>query len=435
MSARRRSNGEGSIYQRKDGRWEGSAYFLTASGMQKRKSFYGKTRAEVYAKLTEAKAQAERGIPVSEKVWRLGEYLDYWLANIIQSSKRPTTYVLYEYTVRLYLKPGLGQHRLDNLTVPIIQVFLNRKLAAGDTISKVTMIRDVLLSALTSAMRQELVFRNVAKLVQLPPVQRAEVQPWTIDEATQFLEVAQADSFYPAFVLLLLYGLRRGEVLGLRWSDVDFEGAVLRVRQQVQRVAGILRIGEVKTKAGRRDLPLLSIASRVLASQQEHQRETKKTSNIRQGEELVFSTPTGEPLVPIKFVRRFHRVCADHGIRRIKMHHLRHTTATFLKNLGVPAREAQLILGHSNVSVTQQIYQHSDLTSRREALTRVEKALQGNIDDQVEELGRQGQVESAAVLAVRRQNCRQTLSFVGKLRLILSVGSGDCMSGEIMYSK
>jgi integrase len=251
------------------------------------------------------------------------------------------------------------------LSVPLVQTFLNQKLTAGYSVRSVQIMREVLSSALTRANREELLSRNVARLVELPTWEWGEIRPWTADEAKRFMEAARADPLYPAFVLLLLYGLRRGEVLGLRWGDVDFAGLVLRIRQQVQRVGGELRQGPVKTRAGRRDLPLLGTVRDVLMLER-----------IRQeggGEGLVFTTRSGQPIEPRNLVRSFQRICIQHGIRNIRVHDVRHTTATLLKNLGVPARDAQLILGHSTVTITQEIYQHDDMVSRTEALAGVEK--------------------------------------------------------------
>src|SRR5262249_53295548 len=158
-------------------------------------------------------------------------------------------YAQCEMIARLYLKPGLGTLGLKQLSVPVVQNFLNQKLNEGHSIPKTQIIRKVLSSALTNAMRDEVVSRNVARLVVVPTHERDEVKPWTADEARRFLDVAKSDPLYPAFALLLLYGVRRGEVLGLRWCDVDFTNNVLHIRHQLQRIGDSLQLGPVKTKA------------------------------------------------------------------------------------------------------------------------------------------------------------------------------------------
>src|SRR5262249_1903008 len=129
--------------------------------------------------------------------------------------------------VRIYLKPGLGSRKLTSLTVPMVQEFLNRRLQEGDFIRKVQVMRTVLSAALTRAVREELVMRNVARLVELPQWQRGTIRPWAADEARDFLAAAKPDPLYTAFFLLILYGLRSGEVLGLRWDDIDFDGGTI----------------------------------------------------------------------------------------------------------------------------------------------------------------------------------------------------------------
>jgi len=158
----------------------------------------------------------------------VGEYLDYWLANVAGPAVRPTTYAKYEFVVCLYLRPGLGQHRLDRLSVQTVQSFFNAQLTAGDSVALVHFMRPVLGAVLACAMREELLQRNVARLTTLPAAAPDRRQHWSAEEARRFLAAARADPLYPAFVLLLVYGLRRGAVLGLSWRDVDMENSVIR---------------------------------------------------------------------------------------------------------------------------------------------------------------------------------------------------------------
>lgn len=378
----RRANNEGSIYRRKDGhgRWEAAGYFLTTTGIRRRRRFYGATRQEAHDKLVAAQMQAQQGTPLPDKSWRLGEYLDYWLEEVVRPNRRPATYAGHEKTVRLYLKPGLGKTTLNHLSVPVVQRFLNQQLAVGQSVSNVQKMRAVLSAALTQAQREELVMRHVVRLTELAAAETREAQPWTADEAVRFLRVARDEPLYPAYVLAILNGLRLGEILGLRWCDVDFDRGVLHIRQQLQRVSGIKGLiqAPVKTKASQADLPLVGSAKKELLDHHVRQEAARSTAGAAWGgagttQELMFTTSSGLPIEPRNFFRSFQRVCRRYEIRVITVHEVRHTLGTLLDELGVSPRIAQLILRHARVTTTQEIYQHHRLDTLRGALQRVEQ--------------------------------------------------------------
>lgn len=377
--ARTRANGEGTIYRRSDGRWGASIFVDTTSGKRKRIHMYGKTRQEVHDRLTAKLAEIRKGVRTPDREWTVGAYLDYWLANVVAVKDRPRTVELYEGFIRLYLKPAFGSVRLSKLTIQHVQTFLNDRLATGSSVRSVHQMRSTLRAALSRAEREELVHRNVAKLVELPAWERRSIQPWTADEGRRFLAAARSHRLYPAFAMLLLYGLRRGEVLGLRWCDIDFSRNQIHVRQQLQRIGKVLQQGPVKTAAGRRDLPLLALVRDELAMLYEHRHGHAPAGALSEhdtsGQELVFLSSVGTPMDPKNFVRSFDEIARQAQVPTITVHHARHTTATLLKNLGVPARDTQLILGHSHVTTTQQLYQHADLEGRLAALTKVEQQL------------------------------------------------------------
>lgn len=380
--AKKRAVGEGTIYRRQDGRYEVALRSLTTAGTYKRIRKYAQTRAEADELLTELKRQVQQGVPVPDRTWRLDAYLDYWLREVVLPNRRPATYERDEQAIRLYLAPGLGSVPLTRLTVPRLQQFLNQQSAAGQSASTVRQIAKVLSAALTRAMKEELVTRNVAQLIDLPAYSSQEVRPWTFAEAIEFLRVAENDALYPAFVLSLLYGLRRGEVLGLRWCDVDFDAGILYIRQQLQRRHSGLIIGEVKTKASARDLSLRPMARGVLLAQRDTQARAREKAcewpAAGETGELVFTTSTGHPVEPRNFVRSFHRICEQHGLRRIRVHDLRHTAATLLDELAVSPKDVQFTLGHSRASMTIGRYQHGSLASSDRALARIESVLSGS---------------------------------------------------------
>ncbi len=377
---RRRHNGEGTISgPRKDGRYVGAFYAPTSAGTYKRVYVYGRTWEQAHDRLVEEQSKTVRGMPVAAESWKLGPYLDHWLDNVIKPTRRAATYANYETYTRLYLKPGLGHHRLRRLSVANVQRFLNGKLAEGQSIRNVQLMRQVLSAALTRAAREELVSRNVARLAELPAWEPAEIRPWSADEALSFLQVAGSDPLCPAFVLLLLYGMRRGEVLGLRWQDIDLDIGRLCVRQQLQRIRGSLHTGPVKTRAGSRDLPIPSLARAALLIRQQKQAADREAfGRAWQDTGLVFTTRSGRPVEPRNLDRSFRRICDHHKIRVIAVHHLRHTTASLLKKLHVPPRDAQMILGHAHISTTMQIYTHVDEEARDDALTGLDKLLGGD---------------------------------------------------------
>lgn len=205
----------------------------------------------------------------------------------------------YESVSRLYLKPNLGSTLLTKLSVPKVQTFINEQFAAaeaqGHSKRKVHTMRAVLSAALTRAMRDELVTRNVAQLVELQPTATKKIQPWTAEEANRFLEAARTDPLFPGFALLLLYGFRRGELLGLRWQDIDFATDEIHVRQQLQRVGRRLYFGPVKTTAGERDLPLPPMARQLLLTELESREKAGQPSK------LVFTARDGGPVRPEGF--------------------------------------------------------------------------------------------------------------------------------------
>ncbi|MFI7133849.1 tyrosine-type recombinase/integrase [Nonomuraea sp. NPDC050153] len=369
---RKRANNEGTVYQRADGTWCGQVYVLTTDGTEKRKTVYGKTADEARAKIDEMKSKSRQGVPVANRAWKVGEYLDYWLNEVARHSIRKTTYAKYETIVRLYLKPRLGRKRLDRLTVADVQTFLNGMLNGDHAIGTIHVMRNVLSAALTRAIREEILTRNVARLATLPPLDPQRNRPWTADEARAFLQAARADQLYPAFVLLLVHGLRRGEALGLRWVDVDFDEGHVDIRRQLVRVGKELHHGPVKTNAGKRSLPLLGIIREALEIQRRGQEIMKEQAGDDWADTgLVFTTRSGLPIEPRNLARSFARIVKAAKLRPIRVHDLRHTAASLLKKLGVAPRDAMEILGHSRISVTMEIYTHGDGESRENAIKMV----------------------------------------------------------------
>ena len=361
----RRRRGEGTITKRKDGRFEAAAYINTPEGI-KRVRRYSKTRTDAEATLVELRNKNSSGLLTSSKEQKFGDYLDYWLL-VIKHTIRQSTFVSYETTVRLYLKPGLGNKYLTRLSVSDVQTYLDNQSRAGQSNRNLQKMRVVLSAALKRASQEERVIRNVARLAEIPMYKPKEVVPWSINQLGSFLDHANEHPFYPIFILMSLYGLRTGEALGLSWSDIDLENKIIHIRQQVHYQDNTYRYADVKTRAGRRDLPLLDIAYKVLVG--------IKYSTDGPLPKLIFKTSGGLPIDSGNLRKAFQRISKSAELPIITLHHLRHTAATNLKNLGIAARDAQSILGHAHISTTLQIYQHADIEEKSKALEEYEQKL------------------------------------------------------------
>ena len=215
---RRRANGEGSIYKRKDGRWAANVYVTLSDGKRMRKNIIGRVgggQEAVRHKLEEIKAQERKRIPFASKKWTVEGWLDHWIADIAPRNIRQRTLELYEASVRLYLKPVIGKILLENLTVRKFQETIDCWQTEGMGIRTIHKNMAALSVALSRAMRDELIFRNVARLVELPKYKPKSKIIWTVEQQLSFLTVSKNHNWYVGFLIGLLYGVREGEVLGL----------------------------------------------------------------------------------------------------------------------------------------------------------------------------------------------------------------------------
>lgn len=356
--------GEGTIYRRQDGRWVGALWVTTTEGTRKRIFLYGKTRADVHARINERARTERRGVLTPANAWTVGRLLDHWINDVAATRIRPSTFTHYRSLDRNHLAP-LHTCRLDRLTVERVQAHLNSLLEQNVGTRTVESVRSLLRAALSQAEREELVARNVAKLTQIPSATPAPIWPWTKAEVDQFLKETAGHRWHAAFVLSLRLGLRRGEVLGLTWANVNLEQQTIDVTAQLQRLDGRLELVPLKTAASRRRIALVGTVADALAN----------VPREKSTHDLVFTSSSGTPVDPKNFVRTFHEIRERAGLRRIKLHHARHTAATLLKDAGVSARDAQLILGHAHITTTQQIYQHGDRDGQRSALMTLERSL------------------------------------------------------------
>ncbi|MFJ1774327.1 tyrosine-type recombinase/integrase [[Kitasatospora] papulosa] len=371
---KRNPNGAGTITKRKDGRYQAAVYVLQPDGTRARKFAYGKTWAECDTKRRDLLAKVDQGVPVPTRSAKLSEWLPYWLDNVVKPRRKLSTYDKYEAHVRLYLMPMIGGKRLESLGVADVRRFLVQ-LEKKTTAATAKESHRVLRTALTAACREELITRNVASLVEPPRAKSRELSPWSLDETLTFLAASRKDPLYAAFVLAITMGLRRGELVGLRWTDLDLDRRVLYVRQQTQRRRGILYDDDPKGRR-RRAVPLPAMCIAPLRWHRMRQAEAKaRAGESWQESGHVFVTRTGRPVEPRNVYRSFTRVAETAGLRVIRLHDARHGCATILTAAGVAPRVVMEILGHSQISITMDVYTHVVQDTQREAISHMDRLL------------------------------------------------------------
>ncbi|MFI6626543.1 tyrosine-type recombinase/integrase [Streptomyces sp. NPDC050528] len=378
---KKRPNGGGTISKRADGRYMGRAYVTDTDGNRIRKTVYGAKWDEADEKLGKLQDQERNGVPVPSRSWSLGEWLAYWLEYIVEPDSEHNTYVKYESKVRLYLVPHLGKKSLVKLTpaqLRALMATLKRNKVPAPT--RFEVLR-VLRNALNRAIREELLTRNVALLVDMPKVSKDRGRAWSAREAVIFLRAARAHRFYAACVLVLVLGLRRSEVLGLRWQDIDFENRQFTPIKQVQREKGKgLILKDLKTESSTAVLPLPEFCARALEERRQLQDLERQIVGDQWRQEpdhdVIFSSERGGLTDPVGFSRTFNALVKRAGVRRITVRLARHTCGTLLAFLKVHPKVAQTILRHSQISMTMDVYTHVVGSDQREATTMLAELLE-----------------------------------------------------------
>jgi len=399
--ARSRANGEGSIYPYRNG-FAAYAWVTTPDGQSRRKYVYGQTREIVHEKWIKLQGAARQG-PVATRSVTVAAFLLRWLREVVEPNLAPLTFATYETLVRLYIVPGLGSKRLDRLTVQDVQAWLNglqracqccaqgrdarrevklRRCCAvgaccGRVLSTRTIrdVRTVLRSALTHAGREELVSRNVASLVKVPRNRARRRRAWTTDEARVFLESARGDRYYAAYVMIVVLGFRKGEVLGLP-NVVGDDVEELAVEWQLQRVRGRLLHRETKTEGSDATLPLPVICRTAIRERQGRRAADRLAAGEAWRESGLFVTGRhGTAVEPRTFDRAFALRVRKAGVPQITVHDARRTCASLLVDLDVHPRVIMRILRHANIDVTMEIYAQASSAKTREALNRLGESL------------------------------------------------------------
>lgn len=358
---KRRGNGEGSIGRRKDGRWEGKYTVQTMNG-PKRKSVLARTRAEVARKLTKAIADADGRIFTENQNMTVGEYLERWLSDAVKGTVRESTFSRDTYLFNNHIKPAVGHLKLKSLTALHLQGLYRDRLDRGLSGSTVQKIHHVMHKALEQAVRWDLASRNVADLVKAPTPSKKEMRPLSAEEARKLLHAAREseDRLEAFYVLALHTGMRRGELLSLKWEDVDIEGSSVRVRRTLTRKVGSYGFGEPKTKMSRRTVRLTPQAVEALRIHRKSQlEEALRAGPLYKDQGLVFAGEAGGIINPSNLRQRsFKPLLKKAGLPDVSFHDLRHTCASLLFQRNVHPKFVQELLGHSSVAVTLDTYSH-----------------------------------------------------------------------------
>ncbi|KQV05609.1 MULTISPECIES: site-specific integrase [unclassified Kitasatospora] len=372
--AKKKPNGSGTVTRRKDGRYQAAVYVPQPDGTRARKFVYGKTWEECDQKRRELVERDKQGVPTPTRSAKLSEWLPYWLEHFVVPQRKRTTASKYEMHVRLYLLPLLGTKGLESLSPRDVRLFL-AKVTEQSSAATAKEAHKVLRTALTAACRDELISRNVAMMVPPPRVVSRESQPWTLDQTLAFLTEARTDPLYAAFMLAIALGMRRGEIIGLRWSDVNLDNRSLVVSEQLHRVDGALYADSTKN-GKRRPIPLPRIAVVALRWQRLRQEATRQAAGAKWVETgYIFTTRTGRPVEPTNVYRSFRRIAADAKVPVVRLHDARHGTATLLVASGVSPRVVMEILGHSQIGLTMNVYTHVTQDTQRDALANMDRLL------------------------------------------------------------
>jgi integrase len=306
-----------------------------------------------------------------------------YLAEWVESNRktvRSSTYRHYEGTVRRYLTPGLGKIRLSDLSPRDVQAFFAQASDEGQSARLIFHMRAVLRCALNEAMRLELVGRNVASLVRAPKVQFHQIEPFTVEEGRKLLEVVRATDLDAIVTIALVLGLRQGEILGLRWQDIDLSAKFIRVAGGLQRVEGKSQLLPPKTDRSSRVLPMPQVVEAALLRRKTEQESARKQAGPAWEEtipDLVFTTKWGWPMHASTVTHEFRALLKFAHLPRRTFHTMRHSAATFALSAGVDLKTVSMLLGHSQISLTANTYASVVPHLQKDATNKIEGLLKG----------------------------------------------------------
>lgn len=325
-------------------------------------TFHG-TRTEAQKRLRQLLTELDKGIYTKPGKTTVADYLNTWLHDYCKPSLSPLTLQLYSYICRVHLIPTIGKLILTELKPQHLQNLYSEKLSSGLSARTVQLFHVAIHKALKNAVRINLLSRNVADAVEKPKIQRPEMHPMTENDLSRFLNAAKRGNYHSLFYTYLFTGMRRSELLAVRWCDVDLFGmqiSVSRTMQYLKRVKDHITFKEPKSKNSRRLIALSPSNVFILEEHrkaQEKMRESLQLPPITEND-LVFSHWDGSPLLPDSITHAWVKLVRKCDLNGIRLHDARHTHATIMLKQGVHPKIVQERLGHSTISTTLDTYSH-----------------------------------------------------------------------------
>jgi integrase len=370
---RRRGHGDGSIYQRGDGLYV--AYARLENGQ--RRYVYSKTRVEVAQKLKKLQKDIDGRTVVTAKAETVRAFLQHWLSvRAGRKDIKPGTVASYRNHL-VCVFPHIGHVKLTKLTGDALQVMCNDLLGARKS-STVHAILTILNTAFNDAIRWQRLSHNPCKSVMLPQAEKHEVVPLTGEQALCLLNAARGHNLEGFLHLALATGLRKGELLGLKWSDIDMETRLLKVSRNATYLpdeTGHYRMSEgtPKSRAGKRTIRLPQFAVNALSAHKLRQLEQRLQSGSAWTDtDLIFCNGRGAYYSLSALDAQFKKLVTVAGLPPMRIHDLRHSAATLLLKMGVPMKVIQEILGHSTYAVTANTYSHVLMEMQDEAASKMD---------------------------------------------------------------
>ena len=367
--ASKRGNNEGSIFKRKDGRWCAQ---VSLNG--RRITKYGKTQKECRDWVNATLDKIDHGLTFDGAQVSLQQYMESWLSGKVLA-RRPSTVRNYRRYMNLYILPALGRMRLQAiLPAHIRQLYMRMQMECRGA-RTIQLVHVTLHCAFAQAVKEGLIGYNPLEAVERPKVETKRYDIFTEEQARTFIAAAKGHPHEALFFLALTTGMRKGEILGLMWTDVDWEKSILRVDRQLQPVSyeGDALV-PTKTKSGRRHIMIGKVAIALLKEHRERQEMQNAVAGIRWQEHgMIFTTGIGTYIDQTKVSRAFKRILREAGLPDIRFHDLRHTSISILLDNGTPINTVQSRAGHSKASVTTDIYGHAMARSQEAAARMIEE--------------------------------------------------------------